>query len=293
MKKSIILSLLLMVAGLSVPARMNAMLWPAVKIGLAITAGAGAISVSGVGLGICLWNKYLWINKPKRRMEQNKIHLMTDNLQKLSDTFLDAMTDQRNYKDRLHTWYLKKYGYNKLYKNDPQSVFKKEESLGYIGESGGIHIRPEVFSGEKITPQVLVVICHELAHIFNGDRKTRLFQKSTILTSEKEKFLKKASLKRKLSPNWCKKELLANKKTIMTLYNLSRYDAVKYLCSEAKKDLEKQSSSYKNYCNIPEREITEEFPYTQGTVEGLQELLHKYPQDKFLKQMTKLVKLTL
>ena len=84
MKKSIILSLLLMVAGLSVPARMNAMLWPAVKIGLAITAGAGAISVSGVGLGICLWNKYLWINKPKRRMEQNKIHLMTDNLQKLS-----------------------------------------------------------------------------------------------------------------------------------------------------------------------------------------------------------------
>ncbi len=194
-----------------------------------------------------LGKKYLY--DPLKTMLKYRNFRAEQEVQDLSDEALDNATDQNSLRDRLHTWYLKKFGYNRMYIADPTNQFKPYDENGrgcdaYTIPTGGIFIRDVINKG---------LIYHENQHLHNGD-ETRLRKKFRF------RFLK---IKRK---SFGQMEALAEKGTISVLYNADKlYSFVNRML-----------------CNFDRKETNPNCPYAEGAITAFEQIKKENPSDTLL-----------
>jgi hypothetical protein len=214
-KKSFVIFLLLSIIFCgSVTRDMYAMsFWGVVKK-TTVVVGVLGVGILSFRVGALLHQEYIKI--PIFNEKENENHKAPDYVQQQALRYATEMCSPGNWYDMFFLGYIKKYGYLIVYdgpaKKDGDDYFSSEDAKAYTAPRGGIYFPKNSFddTNKELTPEQEYTLCHEVAHIMNGDM-TRLFE-------------------RQCSETWFKHEYLAENRSIKTLYRLKKDYKVR-LCS--------------------------------------------------------------
>jgi len=251
MKKSFITSLcaalLLLSAGQALSADQEQGMWQRGAKILLVGATAGAI-------GFLIGATEDAIYNPLKIMYKYREFRAPQEFQDLSDEALDAMTNQHSWRDRCHTWYLKKFGYNTVYTNDPCNLFGPYPSAAaYYITDRNICLSPEMLKKGAQAPVTIRVLYHENVHVYYNDghnnemsreyRANHKMTKALFSIGHHDESLKHAlngarcetcGAQRALNTlNQCLSKLEKQKRILSTAYNrgTNTDDVKNYLCT--------------------------------------------------------------
>ncbi|MFC1845546.1 hypothetical protein ACFLX2_00285 [Candidatus Dependentiae bacterium] len=228
----------------------------AIVKGLTITGRVGNAFLAGTA-GL-LGKRYLY--DPIRTMKKYREFRADQEVQDLSDEALDDATDQTSWGDRLHTWYLKRFGYNTVYVNDSDNSLQLSSGAA-VRRGGGTFMQSRIVKNSYLRDWYLR---HENEHLHNRD-VTQITYK-TIFRIPFSRF--------SISPfspifplhNTHQEEVLAESGSICGLYRKKRISAFVHAVL----------SNFQINKNYPD------CPYGQGGVLGFEKIREENPGDTLL-----------